>query len=63
MASQNQNEFRAKRRGVMVRKDLLSKCNKLAAQQQLSTGDRTSMTAIIEGILEKHFNVPATKKS
>lgn len=50
-----QNEFRRLRRGVMVRKDLLQKCNKLAAQSQLKTGDKTSQTSVVESIIEAHF--------
>ena len=51
--SQPQNEFRRLRRGVMIRKDLLSKCYKESAKRQLASGEKWSQTRLIESILSE----------
>ena len=48
-------ENRSKRFNLIMKPSTMSELNKLAAQRQLETGKRTSITELINTVLEKYI--------
>lgn len=48
-------ENRSKRFNLIMKPSTMSELNKLAAQRQLETGNRTSITELINSVLEKYI--------
>ena len=48
-------ENRSKRFNLIMKPSTMSELNKLAAQRQLETGKRTSITELINSVLEKYI--------
>lgn len=51
----SENEKRSKKFNMTMKPELFSKLNKLAAERQLSTGQRFSVNEVINNVLEKYF--------
>ena len=51
----SENEKRSKKLNMTMKPELFSKLNKLAAERQLSTGQRFSVNEVINNVLEKYF--------
>ena len=48
-------ENRSKRFNLIMKPSTMSKLNKIAAKRQLDTGKRTSITELINSVLEKYI--------